>query len=69
MANFLKKIQDLPQERKKIILWSIVAVLAVILFSWWYKNFKAKLDALQSQSSNPEFISMKQEQKSPLIIN
>ncbi|MCX6760826.1 MAG: hypothetical protein NTZ84_01865 [Candidatus Nealsonbacteria bacterium] len=64
MPNFLKKIQDLPEERKKIILWSIVAVLALILLSWWYKNFKAKIDALQLQSSNPEVISMEREVKS-----
>ena len=60
MDNFLKRIQDLPEERKKIILWSIVAVLALILLSWWYKNFKAKLDALKPQGSNPEVISMEQ---------
>lgn len=58
MDNFLKKIQDLPEERKKTILWSIVAILAFVLLFWWYKNFKAKIDALQPQSSNPEVISM-----------
>ncbi|TFG35810.1 MAG: hypothetical protein E4H47_00540 [Parcubacteria group bacterium] len=58
MDNFLKKIQGLPEERRRIILWSIVAVLALILLSWWFKNFKAKVDALQSQTSNPEVVSM-----------
>jgi hypothetical protein len=58
MDNYLKKIQDLPEERRKIILWSIVGVLAVILLFFWYKNFKAKLDSLNPQSNNPEFISM-----------
>jgi len=69
MANFLKRIQDLPEERRKTILWSIVAVLALILFFWWYKNFKAKLDALKEQSSNPEVISMEWEAKSLSSIN
>jgi hypothetical protein len=63
MANFFKRIQDLPEERKKIILWSIVAVLALILLSWWFNNFKAKMNALQSQGGNPEVISMERESK------
>jgi hypothetical protein len=58
MANFLKRIQDLPQDRKKIILWSIVAILALFLFSWWFKNFKAKVESLSPQTSNPEVTSI-----------
>lgn len=57
MDNFLKKIQDLPVERKKIILWTIVAILGIILFSWWFKNFKAKVESMQNQTAVERHIS------------
>ena len=59
MDNFLKKIQGLPVERKKIILWSIVAVLALILFLFWFRGFKAKVEKLQSQTSIPVSFAVK----------
>ena len=61
MDNLLKKIQALPEERRRVILWSIVGVLALILFSLWYRNFKANLDNLNPQTINPEVVFMEQE--------
>jgi len=49
MPEFLKKIQSLPEERKKIILWSIVAIIALILFVWWLNNFQTRLQSLQTE--------------------
>jgi len=63
MDNFLKKIQGLPEERKKIILWSIVAVIAVLLFFWWMRNFQTRIEALNAQGSNLKFPSLQEELK------
>jgi hypothetical protein len=63
MDNFLKKIQSLPEERKKTILWSIVGVIALILFIWWAGNFKTKIENLNAQGSNLKFPSIQEELK------
>jgi len=36
--KFLEKIRSLPEKTRKIILWAIVIVLALIMFSWWIKQ-------------------------------
>lgn len=36
--NFLIKLQGLPEEKKKIILWSIVTVLGLIMAYFWIIN-------------------------------
>ncbi|MFH1780627.1 MAG: hypothetical protein ABH841_01275 [Candidatus Nealsonbacteria bacterium] len=33
--KFLKKIRSLPEKTRKVILWVIVIILAVIMLSWW----------------------------------
>lgn len=33
--KFLLKLQNLPDNKKKIILWVVVAILAVIMGSFW----------------------------------
>ena len=38
IINFLEKLQKLPEDRKKIILWSVVAVLAVVMGFFWIKG-------------------------------
>jgi len=35
--EFINKLQNLPDKQKKIILWSIVAVLGLILGFFWFK--------------------------------
>ena len=35
MMDFLKKIQNQPEHIRKIILWAIVIIVALILGSWW----------------------------------
>ncbi len=41
--NFLKKIQEQSEETKKIILWSIVAVMAVTFSVWRIGIFHARI--------------------------
>jgi hypothetical protein len=50
MADFLKKIQKLPERRRKFIFWSIIIVIGLIFFVFWIKNSQKKLGALQKES-------------------
>jgi cytoskeletal protein RodZ len=45
--KLLQKLQGLPEERKKTILWVIVGLIAVALFIWWWNNFQARISGLQ----------------------
>lgn len=35
---FLKKLQDLPDRKKKIILWTVVAILAAVMGFFWVRS-------------------------------
>ena len=50
----LERIQGLPERKKKIILWIVLAVLAVILFYFLLTNFGAKLKNLNSENIQKE---------------
>jgi len=50
----LERIQGLPERKKKIILWIVLAVLAVILFYFLLTNFGAKLKNLNSKNIQKE---------------
>jgi len=38
IRGFLEKLQKLPEQKKKIILWTIVAILAVIMGFFWVRE-------------------------------
>jgi polyferredoxin len=38
IRNFLTKLQSLPEYKKKIILWVIVAILAVVMGFFWVRE-------------------------------
>ena len=40
---FLKRLQKQPENVRKMILWSIIIIVALILASWWIYNSFAKL--------------------------
>ena len=45
----LKKIQNLPEEKKKIILWIIVGVVALMLLIVWLKGTFEKIKNLSKE--------------------
>ncbi len=47
--KFLEKIQQLPEKKRKIILWSIVIVLAVSLLFWWFNSFQKRIKGFQKE--------------------
>ena len=52
IRDFLVKLQNLPDEKKKIILWTIVAILAFFMGFFWVrgsiKNFSEISEGVQS---------------------
>lgn len=47
--GFLEKLRNLPVLQRKIILWSVVAMLALVLFILWVKNVRDKLGGFDNQ--------------------
>ena len=45
--KFLEKIQKLSLEKRKMIVWIIVAVLGLILFIWWLINTVQTLESFK----------------------
>jgi type II secretory pathway component PulM len=52
--SFLKKIQNLPERKRKIILWSVVIIIGLILFVFWIKNVQQKLKIFEKEKIEQE---------------
>jgi type II secretory pathway component PulM len=52
--SFLKKIQNLPERKRKIILWSAVIIIGLILFVFWIKNVQQKLKIFEKEKIEQE---------------
>lgn len=63
--NFLKKLQNLPESKRKMILWLTIAVIALAMFIFWFKVFQEQVKALQFEDIKEElnFPSLKDELK------
>jgi hypothetical protein len=44
IKEFIKKLQGLPETQRKIIMWVIVGIFAVVLFSFWFNSLKKNLE-------------------------
>ena len=42
--SFLEKIRELPEKTRKIILWVVLIILALIMLSWWIGRIPERLD-------------------------
>ena len=49
---FLAKLQSLPDQKKKIILWTIVIILAVIMGFFWLKGAMNTLSKISESAQN-----------------
>lgn len=43
ISVFLKEIQNLPEQKRKIIRWAIVIIISLGLFFWWIQILKQNL--------------------------
>jgi hypothetical protein len=50
----LKKIQDLPLIKRKIIFWTIIIIFGLILFTAYILNIKHKIETFPLQKSLEE---------------
>ncbi len=41
--NFLDKLQSLPAKKRKLILWTIIAILAVFIFLIYIQNLQKRI--------------------------
>lgn len=48
VMRFFKKLQSLPEKTRKVILWSTVIVLALILLVWWVNSIKNRIAEFRS---------------------
>lgn len=46
--TFLKKLQNLPEARKKTILWVSITILALFLIFFYYQNIRGRLALFHS---------------------
>jgi len=37
---WIHKLQQLPEKKRKIIMWSILVVVALALLVWWVNNIR-----------------------------
>jgi len=54
MEKFLKKLRELPENKKKTILWVIVIFLGIVLFVFFIKNATQKINKLQGDYFSSE---------------
>ena len=43
---FLEKLRNLPEQKKKIILWTIVVVLGIVMGIFWIRSAANTLDKI-----------------------
>lgn len=52
--NILQKIQNLPEGKKKIILWMTVVIIGLALFSFWFGDLKRKINNFKMEGFKKE---------------
>lgn len=55
IKNWLEKLRALPEKNKKIILWAVVAVLAIILGSFWVRSAINRLNEMGNDLGQIQF--------------
>lgn len=52
--NFLHKLQNLPEQKRRIILWLVLIIVGLGLLNWWVKNFQGKLKSFEMEEFKKE---------------
>ncbi len=52
--EFLKRIQRLPESKKKIILWIAIIIIGFGLLNFWVKNLQQKLKSFKMEEWKKE---------------
>lgn len=51
----LKKVQNLPEVTRKIILWAIMVIMGVGLFTFFVKNIQKRFESIEGKKIKEEF--------------
>jgi len=54
MKDLIKKIQDLPEFKRKIILWIVIVILGLVLVSFYIKNVQKRLKGFEVEKFKEE---------------
>lgn len=49
VKGFIKKVQELPEGKRKIILWSVLVALGLVLVFLWIWNIKTHFKGFQKE--------------------
>ncbi|MDD5145507.1 MAG: hypothetical protein PHF44_01545 [Candidatus Pacebacteria bacterium] len=52
--KFLEKIQNLPERKRKIILWILVSLIGIILLFWYVKVFQSRFKSFNKEEIQKE---------------
>jgi len=52
--NFLNKIQNLPEEKRRTIFWLIIIIVGISLLIWWAKNLEMRIKSFKSEKIREE---------------
>jgi len=52
--SFLKKLQNLPEKKRRIILWTAVIIIGLFLSFFLFKNFQKKLEDFKLEEFKKE---------------
>ena len=50
----LQKLQNQPENIRKIILWAIVLLVGFLLMIWWGKSFQQRIKSFEEKGSQKE---------------
>jgi len=54
LDTFLKKIQGLPERKRKIIFWLLIVIISLSLVFFYIKNVQKKLKTFKIEESKKE---------------
>lgn len=40
---WIHKLQELPEKKRKFILWAVLGVIALVLLAWWINSIRETL--------------------------
>jgi len=52
--GLLEKVQNLPEGKRKIILWTVVTITALFLGFFWFNNFQKRIKSFKIEKLKEE---------------
>lgn len=53
--RFLEKLRSLPEPQRKAILWVVTGVVALVVFGWWAKSVRVRLQSFPTEGVKQHF--------------